>query len=124
MPHLQAQIFSTFHTAESLALRVTEKNGTTFVYTSDTGFSEELVDFTRNTDLLLVECSFWRNELTDKHLSLAKVMRLAQLAKPRTVVLTHFFDEWDGVDIESKAKELWSGKTIAAKDGLVFEFTK
>lgn len=123
-PHLHAEIFSTLHTTESLALRVTEKNGTTFVYTSDTGFSAELVDFTRNTDLLLIECSFWRNKMTDKHLALADAMRLAQMAKPRTMILTHFYDEWDGVDIESKANELWSGKTIAAKDGLVFDFTR
>lgn len=124
LPGLRAQVFSTPHTDESLALRMTEKDETTFVYTSDTGFSAELVDFARNTDLLLIECSFWRNKMTDKHLELTDAMRLAQLAEPRTVVLTHFYDEWDNVDIESKANELWSGKTIAAEDGLVFQFTR
>jgi ribonuclease BN (tRNA processing enzyme) len=122
LPSLRAQVFATGHTDESLALRITERDETTFVYTSDTGFSAELVDFARNTDLLLIECSFWRHRKTDKHLELADAMRLAQLAEPGTVILTHFYDEWDGVDIESKASELWPGKTIAAQDGLVVEF--
>jgi len=38
-------------------------------------------------------------------------------------MLTHFYDEWDGVDIESKPTERWSGKTIVAKDGW-FESTR
>ena len=48
-------------------------------------------------------------------------MRLAQLAEPRQLVLTHLYPEWDDVDIESKARELWSGEIIAAHDGLRLE---
>jgi len=33
--------FSTPHTRESLAIRLTDKNGSALVYTSDTGYSEE-----------------------------------------------------------------------------------
>jgi ribonuclease BN (tRNA processing enzyme) len=43
------------------------------------------------------------------------------MAEPRTLVLTHLYPEWDGVDLESKAGELWPGKTIAAYDGLRLE---
>jgi len=56
-----------------------------------------------------------------KHLELADAIRLAQLAEPRQLVLTHLYPEWDGIDIESKARELWSGETIAAHDGLRLE---
>ena len=48
-------------------------------------------------------------------------MRLAQLAEPRMLVLTHLYPEWDGVDLESEAGKLWSGQTVAAYDGLRLE---
>jgi ribonuclease BN (tRNA processing enzyme) len=115
---LRAQTFSTPHTRESLAVRLADKNGASIVYTSDTGFSEELAAFAHGADLLILECSFWRNKPTPKHLELTEAMRIAQLAEPSRLVLTHLYPEWDGVDLESKAGELWLGKTIAACDGL------
>jgi len=118
VPGLAAQTFSTPHTFESLAIRLTDNDGTSVVYTSDTGFSEELATFARGADLLIMECSFWRHKPTPKHLELDDAMRLAQLAEPCRLVLTHLYPEWDGVDLGSKAKELWAGKTVAAYDGL------
>ncbi|PYS30634.1 MAG: hypothetical protein DMF75_15690, partial [Acidobacteria bacterium] len=64
---------------------------------------------------------FWRDKPTAKHLELVDAMRIARLAEPRTVLLTHLYPEWDGVDLESKAKELWPGMTIEAWDGLRLE---
>jgi ribonuclease BN (tRNA processing enzyme) len=118
---LRTQTFSTPHTRESLALRLTSKAGTSLVYTADTGYSEELARFAGGADLLLMECSFLQDKPTPKHLELAEAMRLAHIAKPGCLVLTHLYPEWDGVDLESKAGELWPGKTVAAYDGLRIE---
>jgi ribonuclease BN (tRNA processing enzyme) len=118
LPGLSAQTFSTPHTRESLAIRLTDRNGVSVVYTSDTGYSAELASFAHGVELLILECSFWRNTPTANHLELADAMRLAHLAEPRKLILTHLYPEWDGVDLESKAKELWPGRTIAAHDGL------
>ena len=70
MPRLQARTFSTPHTRESMALRLTDNDGVSVVYTSDTGYSEELASFARGADLLILECSFWRDKPTRKHLDL------------------------------------------------------
>ena len=121
MPGLTAQTFSTPHTRESLAIRLTDHDATSLLYTSDTGYSEELAAFARGADLLILECSFWRNKPTPKHLELDEAMRLARLAQPQRLILTHLYPEWDGVDLESEAGELWPGKTIAAFDGLRVE---
>jgi len=121
IPGLHAQSFSTPHTRESLALRLTDSDGTSFVYTSDTGYSEGLAAFASGADLLLMECSFWRDKPTPKHLELEEAMRLACFAEPGCLVLTHLYPEWDGVDLESKAKELWPGRTVEAFDGLRLE---
>jgi ribonuclease BN (tRNA processing enzyme) len=118
MPGLHARTFSTPHTRESMALRLTGNDGVSVVYTSDTGYSEELASFAHGADLLILECSFWRDKPTPKHLDLGEAMRLARISEPRTLVLTHLYPEWDGIDLEGQAKELWPGKTIAAYDGL------
>ena len=121
LPGVIAQTFSTPHTDESLALRLNDGSSKSFVYTSDTGFSENLVPFANSVDLLLMECSFRRNKRVQKHLELADAMKLAELCSPGRVVLTHLYPEWDGVDIEAEARQLWPGETIAAFDGLRLE---
>ena len=36
--------------------------------------------------------------------------------------LAHLYPEWDGIDLETEARQLWAGETIAAVDGLRLEF--
>lgn len=115
---LGAQIISTPHRHESLAIRLTETDGTTLVYSSDTGYAESLAEFAHGVDLLILECSFYRNKPTVKHLELADAMRLAKLAGPQKLLLTHLYSEWDDIDLETEAKKIWSGETIEAYDGL------
>lgn len=124
LPGLRAQTFATPHTRESLAIRLTDRDGATMVYSSDTGYSEALALFASGTDLLILECSFWRNKPTKKHLELSEAMRIAQLAQPRTLLLTHLYPEWDEVDIEAEARKLWPGNVIAAHDGLSMRIEK
>ena len=118
---LAASTLSTPHTEESLALRLKDEDSKLFVYTSDTGFSEDLVPFAKNADLLLMECSYRRNKPVQKHLELEDAMRLARECAPRKLVLTHLYPEWDDVDLAAEARVLWPGETIEAKDGLQWE---
>jgi ribonuclease BN (tRNA processing enzyme) len=121
LPRLIAHTFKTPHTNESMALRLNSESSKSFVYTSDTGFSENLALFANEVDLLLMECSFRRNKPVEKHLELADAMKLAEMCRPRKVVLTHLYPEWDGIDLAAEARRLWSGETIAAFDGLKLE---
>jgi ribonuclease Z len=118
LPGVRAQTFSTLHTRESLALRLTDAGNTSLVYTSDTGYTDALAEFAEGVDLFMMECSFWRDKPVETHLELKDAMRLAQRAAPRKVLLGHLYPEWDGVDIAAEAKKLWPGETIAATDGL------
>ena len=121
IPGLVANTFSTPHTDESLALRLKAEDSKLFVYTSDTGFSEDLIPFAKDADLLLMECSYRRNKPVKKHLELVEAMNLARACAPKRVVLTHLYPEWDDVDLVAEARLLWSGETIEAKDGLRLE---
>lgn len=121
IPGLTARTFSTPHTEESLALRLKAEDSKLFVYTSDTGFSEDLIPFAKDVDLLLMECSYRRNKAVKKHLELVEAMSLARECAPKRLVLTHLYPEWDEVDLVAEARPLWSGETIEAKDGLRLE---
>lgn len=118
LPGLRARTFSTPHTRDSLAIRLTERDGASLVYTSDTGYANELAEFAQGADLLLMECSFRRNKPMSTHLELSDAMRIASIAEPRKVVLTHLYPEWDNVNLEAEAARLWSGEVVAANDGL------
>ena len=121
-PSLSAETFSTPHTPESLALRLTEAGtGASLVYTADTGPLDALAEFAAGVDLFLMECSFRADKPYEAHLNLAEAMRLAERARPRRVVLSHLYPEWDGRDVAAEARELWPGETIEARDGLRLE---
>jgi ribonuclease BN (tRNA processing enzyme) len=118
LPGLRAQTLSTPHTSESLAIRLTEEDGASLVYTSDTGYTDALGTFAEGTQLFMMECSFWRNKPIETHLELSDAMRLARRAEPRKVLLAHLYPEWDGIDIPAEARKEWPGQTIPATDGL------
>lgn len=120
---LRAETFSTPHTNESLALRLTDTggDGASLVYTSDTGYTEDLADFARGAHLFIMECSFPFDKPVETHLEIADVMRLARRAAPRRVMLAHLYPEWDALDLPAEARKLWDGETIEARDGLRLE---
>jgi ribonuclease BN (tRNA processing enzyme) len=118
---IRCETFKTPHTRESLAMRLTNSDNKTVVYSADTGVSEELAMFARDADLFVLECSFYENKPVQTHLNLAEAMRIAQMAEPRRLLLTHLYPEWDAIDLPAKAREFWPGETIAAHDGLRIE---
>jgi ribonuclease BN (tRNA processing enzyme) len=118
LPGVSAKTLSTPHTQESMALYLSEQGISSIVYTSDTGFSKELARFAGPVDLLLLECSFRRNKPLQTHLELGEAMQVAAETAPGKLILTHLYPEWDGIDLVSEAKALWSGEILEATDGL------
>src|SRR4030095_10668552 len=118
LPGVAASTMKTPHTQETLAVRLTDLDGKTFVYTGDTGYVAKLPEFARDVNLLLMECSFRRNKPLHTHLELAEVTALGQACDPETLILTHFFPEWDSMDVVDEAKSLCSCNIIEAIDGL------
>ncbi|MEP6923151.1 MAG: ribonuclease Z [Pyrinomonadaceae bacterium] len=119
LPNVTARTFSTPHTEESMAIRLTEVSGKSFVYTSDTGFDPKLGDFACNADLFVVECSYCREKAVDIHLNLAEVVEITRLADPRETMIGHLYPEWDVLDIpEFIESHNPSCPIIAASDGL------
>jgi ribonuclease BN (tRNA processing enzyme) len=119
LPNIEAVAFSTPHTEDSHAIRMTNESGKSIVFTSDTGFEKAIGSFANNTDLFVLECSFLRNKPTQKHLELAEAIYLARIAKAKKVVLTHFYAEWDEVDFNEEVSKFSPNcEVIGAKDGM------
>lgn len=120
LPEVAATTFSTVHTDESMAIKLTDTNGISLVYTSDTGFDAKLSDFARETNLLLIECSYCCEKAYHLHLNLAEVVELARSANPGEIMIGHLYPEWNALpDIaEFIASYKPSCPITAAADGL------
>jgi ribonuclease BN (tRNA processing enzyme) len=119
---LTAVAIKTPHTKESHAICLRDKNDKTLVYTADTGMTKVLGSVARNVDLFVCECSFVKNKPVEAHLELAEAMHLARYAKPKRMMLTHFYPEWDEIDFQKEVAEFSPlCEVIEAKDGLRIE---
>ena len=104
------------HNEESMAFRVTDESGTSFVYSGDTGYSENLIELSRNTDVLICEASFPEGHEVIGHLTPSQAGLIAQKAKVRKLILTHFYPECEATDIEKQCRKTYHGPLILAED--------
>lgn len=112
----------TNHPVTCYAMRIT--NGSkTIVYTADTAFTEELVGFSQEADLLMSECNFYghQNFKDAGHMNSFQVGRLAEKAKVKQLLLTHLPHDGELSDLISEAKQYFKGKTILAHSGQVLK---
>jgi ribonuclease BN (tRNA processing enzyme) len=80
------------HNPESIGVRVDEAGSV--VFTGDTGYAKDLVALAAGADILVAECSFPDRKVRG-HLNLADVQRITRKAKPRQVILSHLYPDWD-----------------------------
>lgn len=105
------------HTTESVAYRV-EAEGASLGYTGDTGASDELAAFFEGVDVLLAECSLPDEAALDSHLTPSRVARLATLARPRRLLVTHVFPQLNGRDVPELIRRAgWDGPVELVRDG-------
>lgn len=118
LPGVEVVLLKTPHTDDSYAIHIRDGEKT-LVFTSDTGPDEAISAFANCVDLLLMECSFLRNKPVKYHLELAEAMYLIRKAKPKLAMLTHFYPEWDDVDLQAEVRRFEPKcEVIEAVDGL------
>ncbi len=103
------------HNPESLAIRLEYRNKS-LVYSGDTGYCEELIELSKDADLLLIECSNSEEVYVEHHLSPQDIADIAKKAKVKKVVLTHFYPHSEKINVESFKKRGFLGEVILAKD--------
>jgi len=80
------------HNDESIGVRIEENKSVTF--SGDTDYTENLVDLAKETDLLVAECSFPEKKVNG-HLNLASLQQIVDQTKPKRVILSHLYPDWD-----------------------------
>lgn len=115
-PETTLSSYKTPHTPESMAYSL-EQGGVRLVYTGDTGPSDELARWAQGCDLLLAECSLPDSQGIELHLTPTSAGRLAQAARARRLVLSHFYPPIESSDPASVAAQVFSGPVVAARDG-------
>jgi len=103
------------HTDSSVSYRI-ENNGKSIVYSGDTDYSDEIIKISKNTDLLILECSFPDNKKVKGHLTPSLCGKIAAKANVKKLVLTHLYPECDKVDIKKQCSKEYKGNIVLAKD--------
>ncbi len=94
-----------------------------FTYGADCSPTDALVDFARDTDLLVVEATLPRPERTGirGHLTPEEAGRHCQDAGAKHLLLTHISDELDATWARDEARRTFSGEVDMASEGVVVE---
>jgi ribonuclease BN (tRNA processing enzyme) len=112
------------HFTATNAVEIASSNGGgRITYGADCSPNEQLVEFARDTDLLVVEATLPRPERTGVrgHLTPAEAAEHAQRANVKRVLLTHVSDELDELWVRSCACKVFSGPVFVAREGAVYD---
>ncbi|MBP3040318.1 MBL fold metallo-hydrolase [Bacillaceae bacterium Marseille-Q3522] len=107
------------HEIPCCSMKVSNQNGAAMVYSADTGYTTEIIDFSIGVDLLLIECSFYKAQkgLVKGHLSSSEVAEIINGANAKEVVLTHFPHFGQIKQLEKEVKSLSHERIYQAKEG-------
>jgi len=95
-----------------------------FVYTADMHWSDEMVDFCQDCDVLLGECSVYDHQasIQSGHMTPELIGKLAQEANVKNLILTHLPQYGEHQELLSRAGQVYSGKISIASKGKVINF--
>lgn len=115
----RVEALATDHKPESLAYRFTCA-GRRVVISGDTGPDTALADFAQDADLLVLECGAGLAPLAG-HLTVAQAAAIALQARPKMLILTHFYHTYDVDALQAAFSAVYTGKFAMACDLLTVE---
>ena len=110
----------TDHTDSSIAYRI-ESDNKNIVYTGDTDYTETLIEFSSDSNVLIIECSLPDRLKKKGHLTPSEVARIANGAKPDKIVVTHIYPTSDDDKIIEQIKKETACESVLAEDFLEIE---
>lgn len=93
-----------------------EYQGKSVIYSGDTDYCGELIELSRDGDVLVVECSFPNGHKVQGHLIPEEIGRVARQAGVKKVILTHLYPLCDQFDVVDQVRKTFSGEVVRAKD--------
>jgi ribonuclease BN (tRNA processing enzyme) len=111
----------TNHPVPCYAMKV-QAGETTVIYTADTSYKEEFIEFSKGADLVICECNLYAGMNGNKagHMTSSDAGSLAEKAGVKNLLLTHLPHFGDHQDLLSQAKERYTGDLHLAESGWVW----
>ena len=107
------------HFIDTYAIRV-EGDGATLCYSADTAPSDAVTALAHDCDLFICECTLGLKRETSAmrgHLNAYEAGEMAQAARVRRLILTHYGNDTNPGDIEAAAASRFSGPCAIIDDG-------
>ncbi|MGD1051242.1 MAG: MBL fold metallo-hydrolase [Solirubrobacteraceae bacterium] len=113
------------HYVATYAISLQQEGGGRLVFSADCGPNDEIVDFARDADLLLIEATLMEPEgdADDPpgHLTAADAGAIGRRAGVERIVLTHYSDELDPAVVLARAEAAFGGSVELASGGASYE---
>lgn len=113
----------TQHPAPCFAMRIKSNEGS-IVYTADTSYFEELVEFCKNADLIISECNLYshQSDVAKRigHMTSSDAGRLARDSGAGKLLLTHLPHFGDKTELLREAEKIFLGKVELASLGWIW----
>lgn len=106
----------TKHSKESIAYKFIEGNKS-LVISGDTDFEQGLCEFSKNVDVLMLECAFANKDKEKGHLIPRECGKIAKLANTKKLILTHIYPLSSGETRLRETKSIFKN-TILAQDAM------
>src|SRR5699024_2138317 len=111
----------TVHSVPCYGMRITDGK-TEVVFTADTAYQEEWIDFSRGADLLIVDCNFYEGQNASEagHMTSEEGARIADKAAVKELMLSHLPQFGDPAKLVQEAEKYFQGKIFLAKEGITW----
>ncbi len=111
----------TVHSDNSIAYRFEDK-GKYIVITGDCDYDEKLVDFARDADIVIADCSFPDSMKVPGHMTPKECGQLAKSAGAKKLVLSHIYPA-PSPDAEriTECRAVFDGEVVLAEDLMEFD---
>lgn len=94
------------------------------VFSGDTAWNKELITLAAGADLLLCEASGLDRDadyLKESHLTARQAGELAREAGARKLMITHFWPEYEPMELAKLADEVFKGQVAIAREGETYK---
>ncbi|MGL4606525.1 MAG: MBL fold metallo-hydrolase [Eubacteriaceae bacterium] len=108
------------HPVVDYAIKITDGKKT-FLYTGDTAYTKELETFAEGVDVMLCDTAFIDDRKSPVHLSVEEACEIANKAKVKTLILTHFNPFGNKHEYYKKGKSIFKGTLLVSEIGKTFD---
>ena len=109
------------HHGGSMGYRILTPGGKKIVYSGDTDYCKEIVELSKDADLLILECAFPDEMYMKGHLTPKLAGRIACEANVKKLVLVHMYPVCDKYDLITSCKKEFKKEVITGEDLMEFE---